>query len=47
MGTYNASAYNDNHTLLKLILDIQDYLHKNPNVALYHTVGFQGTVATT
>ena len=47
MGTYNASAYNDNHTLLKLILNIQDYLHKNPNVALYHTVGFQGTVATT
>ena len=47
MGTYNASAYNNNHTLLKLILNIQDYLHKNPNVALYHTVGFQGTVATT
>ena len=47
MGTYNASAYNDNNTLLKLILNIQDYLHKNPNVALYHTVGFQGTVATT
>lgn len=47
MGTYNASAYNDNHTLLKLILNIQDYLHKNPNVAIYHTVGFQGTVATT
>lgn len=47
MGTYNASAYNDNHTLLKHILNIQDYLHKNPNVALYHTVGFQGTVATT
>lgn len=47
MGTYNASAYNDNHTLLKLILNIQDYLHKTPNVALYHTVGFQGTVATT
>lgn len=47
MGTYNASAYNANHTLLKLILNIQDYLHKNPNVAIYHTVGFQGTVATT
>lgn len=47
MGTYNASAYNDNHTLLKLICNIQDYLTKNPNVGVYYTLGFQGEVGTT
>ena len=47
MGTYNASAYDDNHTLLKLICNIQDYLTKNPNVGVYYTLGFQGEVGTT
>lgn len=47
MGTFNASAYNDNHTLLKLIYNIQDYLTKNPNVGVYYTLGFQGEVGTT
>ena len=47
MGTYNASAYDDNHTLLKLICNIQDYLKKNPNVGVYYTLGFQGEVGTT
>ena len=29
MATYNASAYNDNHTLLAKIQNIEDYLEKN------------------
>ena len=28
MATYNASAYNDNHTLLAKIQNIEDYLEK-------------------
>ena len=47
MGTYNASAFNDNHTLLQLILNIKDYLVHNPNVGVYYTLGFQGEVGTT
>lgn len=47
MGTFNASAFNDNHTLLKLILNIKDYLVHNPNVGVYYTLGFQGEVGTT
>ena len=47
MGTFNASAFNDNHTLLKLILNIKDYLMHNPNVGVYYTLGFQGEVGTT
>ena len=47
MGTFNASAFNDNHTLLQLILNIKDYLVHNPNVGVYYTLGFQGEVGTT
>ena len=47
MGTYNASAFNDNHTLLQLILNIKDYLVHNPNAGVYYTLGFQGEVGTT
>ena len=47
MGTFNASVFNDNHTLLKLILNIKDYLMHNPNVGVYYTLGFQGEVGTT
>ena len=47
MGTFNASAFNDNHTLLQLILNIKDYLVHNPNAGVYYTLGFQGEVGTT
>ena len=47
MGTFNASAFNDNQTLLQLILNIKDYLVHNPNVGVYYTLGFQGEVGTT
>ena len=47
MGTFNASVFNDNHTLLQLILNIKDYLVHNPNVGVYYTLGFQGEVGTT
>ena len=47
MGTFNASAFNDNDTLLQLILNIKDYLVQNPNVGVYYTLGFQGEVGTT
>lgn len=47
MGTFNASAFNDNNTLLQLILNIKDYLVHNPNVGVYYTLGFQGEVGTT
>ena len=47
MGTFNASVFNDNHTLLQLILNIKDYLMHNPNVGVYYTLGFQGEVGTT
>ena len=35
MATYNASAYNDNHTLLAKIQNIEDYLEKNPNSQIF------------
>ena len=35
MATYNASAYNDNHTLLAKIQNIEDYLKKNPNSQIF------------
>lgn len=35
MATYNASAYNDNHTLLAKIQNIEDYLGKNPNLRIF------------
>ena len=47
MGTFNASAFDDNHTLLQLILNIKDYLVHNPNAGVYYTLGFQGEVGTT
>lgn len=35
MATYNASAYNDNHTMLAKIQNIEDYLEKNPNSQIF------------
>lgn len=35
MPAYNASAYNDNHTLLAKIQNIEDYLAKNPNLKIF------------
>ena len=38
MATYNASAYNDNHTLLAKIQNIEDYLEKNPNSQIFEGI---------
>ena len=35
MPRYNASAYNDNHTLLAKIQNVEDNLAKNPNFKIF------------
>ena len=41
MGTYNASLYNKNETVLEKIRDIEEYLEKNPNVSMF---GYNGVI---
>lgn len=47
MPTYNASAYNDNHTLLAKIQNIEDYLAKNPNLKIFTVPASVVPTATT
>ena len=47
MPKYNASAYNDNHTLLAKIQNIEDYLAKNPNLKIFTVPASVVPTATT
>lgn len=47
MPTYNASAYNDNHTLLAKIQNVEDYLAKNPNLKIFTVPASVVPTATT
>lgn len=47
MPTYNASAYNDNHTLLAKIQNVEDYLAKNPNLKIFTVLASVVPTATT
>lgn len=47
MPTYNASSYNDNHTLLAKIQNVEDYLAKNPNLKIFTVPASVVPTATT
>lgn len=47
MPSYNASAYNDNHTLLAKIQNVEDYLAKNPNLKIFTVPASVVPTATT
>lgn len=47
MPTYNASAFNDNHTLLAKIQNVEDYLAKNPNLKIFTVPASVVPTATT
>lgn len=47
MPAYNASSYNDNHTLLAKIQNVEDYLAKNPNLKIFTVPASVVPTATT
>lgn len=47
MPTYNASAYNDNRTVLAKIQNVEDYLAKNPNLKIFTVPASVVPTATT